>query len=281
MARQPAAREPVAAKKASTKAAGQRRDSSASERLLPLHHQIYMVLRRRLVEGYYPAEKPLPGEHRLAEEFAVSRVTIRRTLDRLESEDLITRRRGSGTFPGAAAGDARLAVPLGTLRNHLESSGVERQRLELVDCERVTPPPFLNEGRVSFGRRVLRLRRVSYHGDAPAHFVTSYVPGDLSQEIDGNALGNATVLSRLEEAGQVIGEAEVTITAVSADIEAARLLGVPVGSPLLLQQRLTLDSQGQPLEYFEGLSRPEEYRYQFVYSKDEHGSQSRSWRAPG
>jgi GntR family transcriptional regulator len=128
---------------------------------------------------------------------------------------------------------------------------------------------------------VLRVRRLSYHGDSPAHFVTSYVPGDLSHDIDSSSLGNATVLSRLEAAGQTIGEAEVTVTATGADVLAARHLQVPVGTPLLLQQRLTLDPSGQPLEYFEGLSRPEEYRYQFVYSKDDKAQQTLSWRTPG
>lgn len=240
-----------------------------------------MVLRRRLLEGWYTSEEPLPGEHRLAEEFNVSRVTIRRTLDRLAKEGMVTRRRGSGTFPGDAARNARLAVPLGTLRAHLEASGVERRRLELLAFELITPPPFLNRERVSFGRRVLRVRRVSFHGDSPAHFVTSYVPGDLSHEIDKDSLGNATVLSRLEEAGQVIGEAEVTVTATGADVDIADHLQVPVGTPLLLQQRLTLDPHGQPLEYFEALSRPDQYRYQFVYSQDEQKNQSLSWRAPG
>jgi GntR family transcriptional regulator len=253
----------------------------AADRLVPLHYQVYMVLRRRLLEGAYPADEPLPGEHRLAEEFKVSRVTLRRTLERLAEEGLVTRRHGSGTFPGDAARHARLSVPLGTLRAHLEGSGLERHRLEMIAFELVPPPPFLERGGVSFGRRVLRVRRVSYHGDTPAHYVTSYVPGDLSHEIDQGSLGNATVLSRLEESGEVIGEAEVTVTASVADVDVARHLQVPVGAPLLLQQRLTLDPDGRPLEYFEGLSRPDQYRYQFVYSKDERKSQSLSWRVPG
>ena len=257
------------------------RDRKAvAESLFPLHHQVYMVLRRRLLEGGYPPDEPLPGEHRLAEEFDVSRVTIRRTLDRLDQEGLVTRRRGAGTFPGEAARSARRAVPLGTLREHLQASAAERQWLELVDSEMITPPPFLNRDRVTFGRKVLRIRRVSFHADEPAHFVTSYVPGDLSHEIDPESLGNATVLSRLEGAGHAIGEAEVTLTATGADIDVAGYLQVPAGTPLLLQQRLTMDSAGQPLEYLEALSRPDQYRYQFVHSKDE-SQQTLGWRAPG
>lgn len=272
---------PVAKKKVQKKAPVNADRAVATDRVVPLHHQVYTMLRRRLLEGWYPAEEPLPGEHRLAVEFNVSRVTIRRALDRLDADGLVRRRRGSGTYPGEAARYARLAVPLGTLRTHLENSVAERQRLELVAFDIIAPPPFLDPERVSFGRRVLRIRRVSFHGDSPAHFVTSYVPGDLSHEIDKATLGNATVLSRLEQAGNVIDEAEVTVTATGADIAVAGYLQVPVGTPLLLQQRLTLDPRGHPLEYFEGLSRPEEYRYQFVYSKDNQKSQTLTWRTPG
>ena len=123
---------------AQTKAKSANKSSSrgvAADRLVPLHHQVYMMLRRRLLEGVYPADKPLPGEHRLAEEFEVSRVTIRRTLARLGNEGLVTRRRGSGTFPGEAVRHAGLAVPLGTLREHLERTDAERRRLELVSFE--------------------------------------------------------------------------------------------------------------------------------------------------
>ena len=258
-----------------------RSSTLAADRLVPLHHQVYMVLRRRLLEGEYPPNEPLPGEHRLADEFKVSRVTIRRTLDRLDKEAMVLRRHGSGTFPGDAARNARLAVPLGSLRAHLEGSGAERRRLLLVAFEMISTPPFLGPRRLSFGRRVLRVRRLSFHGKSPAHYVTSYVPGDLSQELDKDSLGNETVLSRLEEAGHLIGEADVTVTATGADFDVAGLLRVPVGTPLLLQQRMTLDPNGQPLEYFEGLSLPDEYSYRFVYSKDEKKRRSLSWRALG
>jgi GntR family transcriptional regulator len=260
---------------------GKRRDPADAQALFPLHHQVYLVLRRRLLEGAYGEDEALPGEHRLAEAFSVSRVTIRRTLERLESEGLVKRRRGAGTFPGDAVGKARQTVPLGTLREHLDASGAERRSLTMVDHEMIAAPAYLNREPVTFGHQVLRIRRISFHGDEPAHFVTSYVPGDLGQEIDPESLGSTTVLSRLEAAGHRIGEVEVTVSATGADMDVAGYLRIPAGTPLLLQQRLTLDASGAPLEYFEALSRPEHYRYQFVYAEGETKLHSQRWLAPG
>lgn len=55
-------------------------------------------LRRRILEGDYSYEERLPAERNLAEEFAVSRGTIRSVLQILEQQHLVTRQIGSGTY---------------------------------------------------------------------------------------------------------------------------------------------------------------------------------------
>ena len=40
----------------------------------------------------------LPPERELAEEFGISRITVRKALDALVSEGMLTRRQGAGTF---------------------------------------------------------------------------------------------------------------------------------------------------------------------------------------
>jgi DNA-binding FadR family transcriptional regulator len=55
-------------------------------------------LRRRILEGEYSYEERLPAERNLAEEFAVSRGTIRSVLQILEQQHLVTRQIGSGTY---------------------------------------------------------------------------------------------------------------------------------------------------------------------------------------
>lgn len=55
-------------------------------------------LKRRILEGHYAHEERLPAERYLAEEFCVSRGTIRSVLKILEKQHLVTRLVGSGTY---------------------------------------------------------------------------------------------------------------------------------------------------------------------------------------
>ena len=80
---------------------------------LPHYHRIYLVIREQLAEGRYPPSTPLPGELKLAQDFGVSRVTVRAALDRLAEEYLIVRYRGRGTFargPEIGATQERVAA---------------------------------------------------------------------------------------------------------------------------------------------------------------------------
>ncbi len=55
-------------------------------------------LRRAILEGRYAHGEKLPAERQFAAAFGASRATIRTALVRLESEHLVKRRLGSGTF---------------------------------------------------------------------------------------------------------------------------------------------------------------------------------------
>lgn len=110
---------------------------------------IYLTLRERICLLQYPPGSRL-SEDNLAKEFGVSRSPIRRVLARLDSENLVDRRHGAGTFVTTLDHDTleeviafrmRLAEMIGEL-NPLDPSPKEiavlqncRQRLEdILDC---------------------------------------------------------------------------------------------------------------------------------------------------
>lgn len=91
-------------------------------------------LRRAILEGRYVHGEKLPAERQFAVAFGASRATIRTALVRLESERLVTRRLGSGTFVNFQSGNdeedvAELTGPLELIDVRL---GVEPNMVRLA-----------------------------------------------------------------------------------------------------------------------------------------------------
>lgn len=64
---------------------------------------ISAYLQRAIETGAYSEGDRLPPERQLAQTFKAARSTVRRALDKLEKEGLVSRRLGSGTFVGTSA----------------------------------------------------------------------------------------------------------------------------------------------------------------------------------
>jgi GntR family transcriptional regulator len=105
---------------------------------VPKYHQVYLVLRQHLDEGRYAAG--LPGELALTREFGVARVTVRRALEQLAAEGLIKRSPGRGTAVVPPPAAAELPTPLtsGLLEN-IVSMGL-RTSVQVMDCQLLPAP---------------------------------------------------------------------------------------------------------------------------------------------
>jgi CheY-like chemotaxis protein len=72
--------------------------------------QIYTALRDRIVRGEYAPGAAIPGYPRLATEFAVAPMTVRKVLAQLEADGYVSRQPGRGTFVREWARPAVLVV---------------------------------------------------------------------------------------------------------------------------------------------------------------------------
>jgi len=68
------------------------------ESTIPLHLQLLNQLRHRILSGHWPPGSRLPSETMLQRRLGISRSTVRQALHRAESEGLIERVPGKGTF---------------------------------------------------------------------------------------------------------------------------------------------------------------------------------------
>ena len=63
----------------------------------PLYQQIYDEIKDAIEKGVYAPKERIPSELELAEQYEVSRITVRKTLELMEKENLIVREVGNGT----------------------------------------------------------------------------------------------------------------------------------------------------------------------------------------
>ena len=236
---------------------------------LPKYHPIYLVLREQLAEGRWT--DGLPSEPRLAEQFGVARVTVRRALESLATEGLIDRTPGRGTvprrLPASAAASEPLHAPLEGLLGHIVSMGL-RTTVRVVECETVSAPSAVARAlALAEGSPVQKAVRVRSTRDGPVSHITTWVPARLGARFGRRELARKPILVLLEEAGVRIGRATQTVGAKLADAQSAPLLDVAVGSALLAVSRRVLDIDEQPVQWLHGLYRPDRYRYEMELSR--------------
>lgn len=239
---------------------------------MPKYHQIYLVLREQLHEGRF--EAGLPGELALMQQFGVARVTVRRALEQLAGEGLISREPGRGTRPlvgGTRLAEARSSggqrAHLSGLLENLVSMGL-RTTVRVLEVETVAASSAVAETlQLPAGAPVQKAVRVRSTKEGPLSHITTYVPGDIASQFGRKELAKKPILMLLEESGVKVGRAHQTISARLADTEVARHLDLAVGSALLAVRRLIYDDQDRPIQWLHGLYRPDRYEYEMQLSR--------------
>lgn len=234
---------------------------------LPLYHRVYLLLRQRIAEGAWSPGEPMPGEHELAAAHAVSRITVRRALHRLEAEGLVSRRRGAGTYATPPAVEKRRDNLRGLLENLL-TMGL-RTQVRLLSFAYV-PAPAEIAGLLELppGATVQKSMRLRCTGGVPFSHLTAWVPEAIGRRYRAEDMAARPLLALLHEAGAPASRAEQTISARLADADVAPLLQVEPGAALLWVRRQVRGPSGQVIEAIEALYRPDMYEYQIALVRE-------------
>jgi GntR family transcriptional regulator len=206
--------------------------------------EVAAALRERIADGGYGAGGAVESEAELGRQFKVSRVTVRRALEALRDEGLLASRKGAGWF--VACDPVRQALGrVNTIESALAEAGIEPRRRVLAFAFEPASAAVAAELGLPAGDEVLRVRRLNLAGAEPFAIVTVWVPAALGAQLSRADVERSTFYDLLPLRGVELASATQTINAVAADRDEARLLHVPVGSPLLACRRLTRDRGGR------------------------------------
>jgi GntR family transcriptional regulator len=235
---------------------------------MPLHRQLFLVLRDQILRGTYLPGESLPTEQVLEQEYGVSRITVRRSLSDLADEGFVERQHGRGTF--VLEGRDRSPKTSASFMDELRRAELETNAVT-EECERRNPPTHvrveLGLGTVEMALYIVRVRRDRATRE-PLMVTEAWIVDPYASKITQSSLTRRSLFRLMADAGVKIGSIRQELTAVLADPNFARLLSVDIGSPLIRINRLVFDVDGKPVELHSQYLTPERSRIISEFSSD-------------
>lgn len=229
--------------------------------------RVYLHLLDSITRGTYETGTTLPGEQKLAAQLDVSRVTLRRALDALESEGLIDRRAGAGTRVCAPAVKPKMAADFTTLMPQVVQMGHETAARLLSFSYGVAPAAVAEAMKIPTTANVQTAVRLRLIESQPFSHLTTYVPEDIAQNYTESELATTPLFRLLERSGVQVEAADQSVSATLASPDVAGHLGLSVGAPLLSLNRVVRDGDGRGVEYLAALYRPDMFKLEMKLSR--------------
>ncbi len=232
----------------------------------PLYHQIFLIIKDRILHGEYPDGSFLPSEFEISNAYSVSRITAKRALNALAEAGLAIRQQGRGTRVSYKGGGTIVSGSVQSLLDSIKANA--RIPPKVLSFEYVTASgEILSALQLPAGSIVQRAVRLGHAAAAPYSLLTTFVPASIAKSWTADDLSQKPLIALIEASGIKVQRAEQIISATLADNQAATLLEVSVGAPLLRVVRTIFSDKNVPISYLVALYPPDRYKYMMTLTR--------------
>jgi GntR family transcriptional regulator len=214
-----------------------------------------------MIEGpdYSPGDR-IPSERDLSERFGISRMTMRKAIDRLVRQRVLERRGTSGTYIPTPV----IERPFDDAVSHsiseivARSGGVPGGRLLFFEGA-VATDRVAERLAIKPGAPLIVIRRLRTVNDVPFCVETSHLPTDRVPRLAADDLiGGQSLYDILKKRYRIdVGASESTIAVAPATAQEATLLGLKPATPTLIYRSVIYDRQKRPIEYLTSVNHPQ------------------------
>ena len=197
-----------------------------------------------------PAGQRLTSEPELAKQMGVSRATLREAMRTFETQGVIRRRQGSGTYvvgkvPVIDAG-LEMLESLETMAQRMRLPiSVSDLQIEAVDADRESAVAL----DVLAGTRLTRIQRVMRADGRPAAYLIDNLPKSTLSPNELPADFSGSVLDFLLARGEKLTLSRATIGATNAPADVAKALEIQRGDVLLYFTSQLYDANNNIVDY--------------------------------
>lgn len=236
----------------------------------PLYQQIKSLILQSLQAGAWKPGEMIPSEMELASRYRVSQGTVRKAIDELAADNLLSRRQGKGTFVATHAErhvQYRFLRLLPDAGDRNEEGPADRH---IVSCRAIKGSSEICKLlQLSTGESLIHVRRVLVFAGIPTILEDIWLPGSSFKGLSSDQMRDyqgATYAMFEVEYGVRMVRAEEKLRAVLPDEAQAALLQIDRHAPLLSVERVAYTYNDMPMELRRGLYRTDTHHYRNTLS---------------
>lgn len=229
----------------------------------PRYLQIATHLRDEIARGEYGEGSQLPTEAELCARFGVSRFTVREALRQLQTEGMISRRRGSGTTVAPPNPNRLTRHSLSNVEEILQYAANSEFSFDYLGLISLTAKQARDVGAKASDRwcGFTGLRTVGGSG-RPIAFTEVFVHPDLAGAAAGIRENGQPIFRQLERLGGVrLARIDQDIQAVAANRLQAEALQIQRRAPCLRIVRIYYDASGRLFELSSSIQPGDRFTY--------------------
>jgi GntR family transcriptional regulator len=214
----------------------------------PAYAQLANILRRQIAEGAFRPGDQLPSEAQLCRRYGISPMTVRRSINLLADQDVVSTAQGRGTFVkplelGTALFDLH---ELQELFRHGTDADVKLLDVRVVGAdERMARKLDLCEG-----DKAIYIRRLLTRNGQPIFYHRAYLIYDPTRPIVEAEMDVTSLQGLLTNASnQMLKRGQLTIEAALMNEEEAKILQTTLPSAAFYLEHIFYDFEERPLSW--------------------------------
>lgn len=235
----------------------------------PIYIQLADSIKNKIGEGVYKIGDKIPSEREMASTYEITRVTVRRAINSLIEEGVLTPVLGSGTYVSN--------IPENFKRINLGSGSSSRLILD-ISKEGMTPsrkviskkyisvsdemrPFFPNE------EKLFELTRIMYINEIPYALQISCIPFSLFEDTNDKDFGTESLYDYMEIKGHRPVKIPSSISIVNIDKEYADILNCKPNKKVFYFTYIGYDSDNIVVEVTKSYNLPEHTEYKYTIKR--------------
>jgi len=226
----------------------------------PLYLQVQATLKEMIDNLEFGPGEKIPSERELSEQLGVSRMTVRRAVEKLVEQGALQRSSTRGTYvrePGVVRHIG--SIPLEGLSQLLREEGaVPGSRLMSFEVTRA-PRKVAERLNMRVGEPLVVVRRLRLANGEPFCIETSYLPQAMVPGLAAADLQEGASLYEILAQRYGIQPAgyESTLSISPATPEEAALLGIRPDCSIMMMRSVVHDTAGRQIEYLKSVNHPD------------------------